>query len=1152
MISEWPVTGWAHALPPICGGAIDHAISGDVVNCPVCGAKGFSLADDFDVSGASTCTDCGELINHIETVSFVHQVNSDDARKKINAYLKYKHIDQAPLSSEGKRIAKREVERLKEEAARAKVLVKLKSLLPKCIPSNENTPYLKKKRLESHSGLYEVNAKAVKDTLGYSPSITGDKGREYLTGKLLVIPIRDINGALMSAEFIDHKGRKSAVAGLQRSGGFFATGDIFNAKKIDLHEGVADTLTGLNADDDCVHVAAFSNNGVKKVAELLVDKTPNADIRICADVNRWRPDGATAGAANKHSLELVAPLSVDGKKIDFDDVRRIYGNESVRAQLSLANIPCFNNEAHEVDGKFYMSGFTWVYVNIDGKGKKWITLFEAMRRHENDFFTCPVTGETASMHPNGFFSLGLKEVVNALPVAPSAVAGFVESVNTFKGLKNTKRRISKLKKDFNIDDLMALIFLVKYRIDADIFIKEHSDKTCVTIGADRFTIPPNTIFYYWIHCISNVRHRVGSDGGGAISKDFKQIEIKRGEDSFPIWTPEILGAMSKANVVVFNMPHGTGKTSKGMPAFLEGSKQSALICHRTALVGQLAEEIKASHYKDDWRFIASGGAQCLASCIDSLAKPRNISHAKQSTHIVIDEFTQVLKHVSGGGAKRSDAGKEENSKVMYGTLREALPGKRILLMDADTNNHSIDTLLELSGYTRGDVVVINCPDVDLSYVADVRCTALNDGGKTTIAEARKALDAGERIVIACESELHARKINGALSDYKTKLIHGKIDDREKAEFTDSPVNQSAKYQCVIYTSVLGTGFSVKHERLSEQFSKCFYIGFGAIQSSQDAIQMVRRFRDVRQFHFQVLLRPDLMTHRHYRRLEKSGDPLERLQHHYTYNHGLNVTHFASELVLALKGRKFTVNRPDLVDESLLDDIKIISTDELREIDENTLVNAKGLSVIEFESLSKKTFKTNEERAQIDRYQCVEFYGSIDQAGRYVSPKEHHQDRRLLRLMDADNDSLLGRYRSLLNNPVIKKGDASKIITFVTENIEDLINAEVLPAKWSCWAKVPGERVVQSVKTALAEFGIKGETCGDRRNPSLKVTLENFHVDLLRANKVDYKPVKTREQAVMRMKAKGMTYEQIAKTIGVSRRTVANIVKISNQSAKTAT
>ena len=206
----------------------------------------------------------------------------------------------------------------------------------------DNHPYLVRKGLSelavtySSWNLHEISAGQAARDLGYPPR----SNNEYLEGRLLLVPVK-IDGKLSTCELIDGAGRKSAIKGGAKSGGYWTNcPEGYDKEVILIAEGVATALSVYNSMTYCVF-AALSCGNLKKVAEYVRAQYPETKIIILADLG------------NGQSKATEAALAVDGyvatpdfgpnrleSDTDFNDLyQKKNGDSLVMAQIKAAVKP---------------------------------------------------------------------------------------------------------------------------------------------------------------------------------------------------------------------------------------------------------------------------------------------------------------------------------------------------------------------------------------------------------------------------------------------------------------------------------------------------------------------------------------------------------------------------------------------------------------------------------------------------------------------------------------------------------------------------------------------------------------------------------------------------------------------------------------------
>lgn len=102
----------------------------------------------------------------------------------------------------------------------------------------------------------------------------------------LVVPVRDVHGALHSLQFIDGDGTKRFLTGGRIAGCYFAIGRP--ERQLLLGEGLATCCTLFEATGQAVAVCFHASN-LEPVARALRGKFPRLRLVVCADNDRGTP-----------------------------------------------------------------------------------------------------------------------------------------------------------------------------------------------------------------------------------------------------------------------------------------------------------------------------------------------------------------------------------------------------------------------------------------------------------------------------------------------------------------------------------------------------------------------------------------------------------------------------------------------------------------------------------------------------------------------------------------------------------------------------------------------------------------------------------------------------------------------------------------------
>jgi len=205
-------------------------------------------------------------------------------------------------------------------------------------PAGANNPYLARKQVDPVASLREIHATRAAGILGYAPKSSG----ELLTGPLLVVPVKR-GDALSTLEMIDGSGRKSALAGGAKSGGYWATHPL---PKSDGHgltlligEGVATVLSGQKATGH-ISIAALSCTNLATVAKAMRENHPKATLVILADLGNGQTHAEEA-ARSVAGLLAVPQFGEDRPEgaTDFNDLVRCVGIDAIKRALANAKAP---------------------------------------------------------------------------------------------------------------------------------------------------------------------------------------------------------------------------------------------------------------------------------------------------------------------------------------------------------------------------------------------------------------------------------------------------------------------------------------------------------------------------------------------------------------------------------------------------------------------------------------------------------------------------------------------------------------------------------------------------------------------------------------------------------------------------------------------
>lgn len=197
-------------------------------------------------------------------------------------------------------------------------------------------PYLARKGVCATQTLREIDVDAAAAILGYSPKSRGD----MLNGRILLAPVK-IGGAIATLEMIDGEGRKSALSGGAKGGGYWAAQPMPDSlETLLIGEGVATVLSAHEATGHPA-IAALSSGNLESVARMMRERYPAARLVILADIGNGQTKALDAAKSVGGSIALPAfspdELAAAKPPTDFNDLAALRGLEAVKAGIHAAD-----------------------------------------------------------------------------------------------------------------------------------------------------------------------------------------------------------------------------------------------------------------------------------------------------------------------------------------------------------------------------------------------------------------------------------------------------------------------------------------------------------------------------------------------------------------------------------------------------------------------------------------------------------------------------------------------------------------------------------------------------------------------------------------------------------------------------------------------
>ena len=230
----------------------------------------------------------------------------------------------------GRRTAKEAEEREKSASHAATLALAVWSAAS---PAGADHPYLTRKGVQPVDTLREIDAGKLAALIGYQPK----RGDDPLAGRILIAPVK-VGGKLSTLEMIDGDGRKSALAGGVKAGGYWAAHKLPDAPNVVLiAEGVATArsacqCTGYPA------IASLSVGQMEVAARAMRERYPDASLVLLADLDKvsGEPHETAVTAAQALGARLAVPAFEGDRQpdqTDFNDMHAARGAEAVKAAI---------------------------------------------------------------------------------------------------------------------------------------------------------------------------------------------------------------------------------------------------------------------------------------------------------------------------------------------------------------------------------------------------------------------------------------------------------------------------------------------------------------------------------------------------------------------------------------------------------------------------------------------------------------------------------------------------------------------------------------------------------------------------------------------------------------------------------------------------
>jgi phage/plasmid primase-like uncharacterized protein len=299
-----------HIILPALGINAEH-LRNHHMRCPGCGGTDRFRWDDKDGSGSFYCGGGGEPVygDGFALLSHVHGWDFKTCAEHVRSVLGVESETVIPTP----RVA---VSRKKSKPDTASTETRSLRAIKLATPAPDNHAYLVSKAIQPHG--VGVLGGQYKDL----PSPVRNRGN------VLVIPIANINGEILSCQFIAEDGTKGYMAGRKRKGGFFY---IKGGDRLWVCEGFA-TGASLHQDTGDSVACAFDTGGLLPVTEALTGLYGKSREIVIMSDDDWRTDGnpglaKATKASEACGVKVMMPdftgLLRNSKDTDYNDLARL-------------------------------------------------------------------------------------------------------------------------------------------------------------------------------------------------------------------------------------------------------------------------------------------------------------------------------------------------------------------------------------------------------------------------------------------------------------------------------------------------------------------------------------------------------------------------------------------------------------------------------------------------------------------------------------------------------------------------------------------------------------------------------------------------------------------------------------------------------------
>ncbi len=594
--------------------------------------------------------------------------------------------------------------------------------------------------------------------------------------------------------------------------------------------------------------------------------------------------------------------------------------------------------------------------------------------------------------------------------------------------------------------------------------------------------------------------------------------------------------------------------------------------HRAKLVAQACDVLKLFHYQDDKKIIQRAGyVNGLACCTPSFKHEINLNHIRRAKLIIIDEFIQWFSDLL--------TNKKCIDHLLPSRLRTAiqesiLNGCKIVLLDADLTTKGIQQFMQFLDVKNEDVllVIVENPRREQTSIISVSTVPMHYQTRA-IKLMKDDLKQYKPFLVAMEKEKAAFNLFDKLrKNYPERhlvLLTGSrcLIQKDGAEIIDKSKNYINKINenlltvdALIYTSVIGTGVSVTHP--NHRFKKCYGLFGGWVLSPMDAIQMIKRGRNVEEFYIGLYCRSfDLYMTSFYKdigsiswfQLSSQSNDIDKISAEIEFIKKQSTTVFISALLGLLRDKH---ELPVTIDQPTEDKIEgLKSTEELTKEYQQQLIAAKPHpSLKEALSLQMNEYSDDDEHFSCEARICMDYYNiaavTTEAAELWFTPSRKVACDRLeliVKLLRAEPEQTVknpemqrkiliasGITLDLISSSILCQEEIIRFRGLLAENCAPLVGLGFIPERYVKSSAISIIKPIVPVQKILNYIGINAVAIRKENERELEISVPTPMVSRL---KLAIQLAKEQKSALLKEKAlimhsEGKGYKIIAKELNL--------------------